>query len=115
LIDLSRACLDFVCGAAASGAKRTFDGLAIPRSAKTDLAAAYEKGERDPGHEDPKKKSRTMSAGHCLTMLAGAGTTYDPHQKERELVQVTVTRRRLSGNQSRWYRFPWGLPGRARL
>jgi hypothetical protein len=34
-------------------------------------------------------------------MLAGAGTTYDPHQKERELVQVTVTHRRLSKNQSR--------------
>jgi hypothetical protein len=32
-----------------------------------------------------------------FTMLAGAGTTYDLH----ELVQVTVTRRRLSGNQSR--------------
>ncbi len=45
--------------------------------------------------------SRTLLDGHGLTMVAGAGTTYDPHQKERELVQVTVTRRRLSGNQSR--------------
>jgi hypothetical protein len=41
------------------------------------------------------------AAGYGLTMLAGAGRTYDPHQKERELVQVTVTRRRLSKNQSR--------------
>ena len=61
------------------------------------------------------ERHATMSAvRYGLTMLAGAGTTYDPHQKKRELVQVTVTRRRLSGNQSRWYQFPWGLPGRAR-
>jgi hypothetical protein len=29
-----------------------------------------------------------------LTMLAGAGTTYDPHKKEREQLQVAVTTRR---------------------
>ena len=47
-------------------------------------------------------RERTRSAvRYGLTMLAGAGTTYDPHQKQRELVQVTFTRRRLSGNQSR--------------
>ena len=56
--------------------------------------------ERDTGHEDPKKK-HTCQPADGFTMLAGAGTTYDLHQKERELVQVTVTRRRLSGNQSR--------------
>ena len=40
------------------------------------------------------------AARYGLTMLAGAGRTYDPHQKE--LVQVTVTRRLLSSkNQSR--------------
>ena len=61
-----------------------------------------EQRRRDTGHEDPKKKNHTMSAvRYGFTMLAGAGTTYDLHQKERELVQVTVTRRRLSGNQSR--------------
>ena len=49
----------------------------------------------------PEKEPHHVSCRYGLTMLAGAGTTYDPHQKERELVQVTVTRRRLSGNQSR--------------
>ena len=44
----------------------------------------------------PKNANHAMSATrYGLTMLAGAGTTYDPYQKERELVQVTVTRRRL--------------------
>jgi len=52
--------------------------------------------------EGPKKKNHLMSAArYGLTKLAGADTTYDPHQKERELVQVTVTRRRLSKNQPR--------------
>jgi hypothetical protein len=68
----------------------------------TELFVKGEQRKRDTGHEDPKTKNHTMSAvRYGLTMLAGAGTTYDPHQKEGELVQVTVTRRRLSGNQSR--------------
>jgi hypothetical protein len=51
------------------------------------------------GIEDPKKKNHLMSAArYGLTMLAGAGTTYDPHQKEREMAQVTVTPRRLRQN-----------------
>jgi hypothetical protein len=54
------------------------------------------------GVEDPTKPNHAMSATrYGLTILAGAGTIYDPHQKERELVQVTVTRRRLSKYQSR--------------
>ena len=51
------------------------------------------------GSQEPEP---AMSAArYGLTMLTGSGRTYDPHQKERELVQVTVTRRRLSKNQSR--------------
>jgi hypothetical protein len=54
------------------------------------------------GVEDPTKPNHAMSATrYGLTILAGVGTIYDPHQKESEPVQVTVTRRRLSKNQSR--------------
>ena len=58
-----------------------------------------------------RRRAATRSDGHGLTVPGGTGATYDQPQKERELVQVTVTRRCLPGNQSRWYRFPWGLPG----
>jgi hypothetical protein len=35
------------------------------------------------GIEDPKKKNHLISAvRYGLTMLTGAGTSYDPHQKE---------------------------------
>ena len=54
------------------------------------------------GVEDPKKANHAMSAAqYGLTLLAAEGTTYDPNQKERAAMEVTVTRRRLSGNQSR--------------
>ena len=53
------------------------------------------------GVEDPKANHAMSATRYGLTMLAGAGTTYDTHQKERELVQVTVTHRRPSKNQSR--------------
>jgi phage terminase large subunit len=54
------------------------------------------------GIEDPKKANHGMSAArYGLTMLAAAGAHYDPHQKERAAVEVSVTRRCLSGNQSR--------------
>ena len=52
----------------------------FPRSAKTDLAAAYENyGEKEDtqGMRPEKEEPHTMSDGHGLTMLAGAGTTYD--------------------------------------
>jgi hypothetical protein len=45
--------------------------------------------------EDPKKPNHAMAAAHYgLTELAGEGTSYDRHPRERELVQVTVTRRK---------------------
>jgi phage terminase large subunit len=54
------------------------------------------------GMEDPKKANHAMSAvRYGLDILAAAGTTYDPHQKERESVQVTVTRRKLQKNGAR--------------
>jgi hypothetical protein len=54
------------------------------------------------GIEDPKKKNHLMSAArYGLTMLAGAGTGYDPHQKERAVAEVTVTRRKLQKNGAR--------------
>ena len=54
------------------------------------------------GIEDPKKPNHAMSAArYGLTMLAGAGTTYDPHQKEREVAYVTVTRRKQVKNGAR--------------
>jgi hypothetical protein len=34
-------------------------------------------------------------------MLAGAGTTYDPHKQERAVAEVTVTRRKLQKNGAR--------------
>jgi hypothetical protein len=54
------------------------------------------------GIEDPKKPNHAMSAArYGLTMPAGAGTTYDPHQKEREVTQVTITRRKQQKNGAR--------------
>jgi hypothetical protein len=42
------------------------------------------------------------AARYRLTMLAGAGTTYDPHQKEREQqVEVTITRGKQQKNGAR--------------
>lgn len=54
------------------------------------------------GIEDPKKKNHLMSAArYGLNMLAGAGTTYDPHQKERANIEVTIARRKLTKNNAR--------------
>jgi phage terminase large subunit len=54
------------------------------------------------GVEDPKKPNHLMSAArYGLTTLAASGTTYDPHAKEREAVQVSVTRRKLQKNGAR--------------
>jgi hypothetical protein len=51
------------------------------------------------GIEKPKKPNHGMSAvRYGLSILSAPGTQYDPHQKERELVQATVTRRRLENN-----------------
>lgn len=48
------------------------------------------------GIEDPKKPNHAMSAvRYGLTELAAACKQYDRHQKERDAVQVTVTRRKL--------------------
>jgi hypothetical protein len=56
------------------------------------------------GIEDPKKPNYAISAArHGLSMLASAGTMYDPHQKEREQLQVTITRRKqqkMGGNKT---------------
>jgi hypothetical protein len=39
------------------------------------------------GVEDPKKPNHAMSAArYGLSELAGEGTTYDPHAKERQAV-----------------------------
>jgi hypothetical protein len=54
------------------------------------------------GIEDPKKANHTMSATrYGLEVLAGPGTNYDPHQKERAAVEVTITRRKLKQNGAR--------------
>ena len=54
------------------------------------------------GIEDPKKKNHLMSAArYGLTMLAGAGTSYDPHKQERAVAEVTITRRKMAKNGAR--------------
>ena len=40
-----------------------------------------------------------MSVGFAA--LAAAGSAYDPKREERERIQVAVTRRKLTENQSR--------------
>ena len=52
------------------------------------------------GSEDPKNHLM-LAARYGLTMLAGARTTYDPHKQEREVAQVTVTRRKQQKNGAR--------------
>jgi phage terminase large subunit len=53
------------------------------------------------GIGDPKKPNHAMSAvRYGLTELAAACTQHDPHQKERDAVQVTVTRK-LQKNSAR--------------
>jgi phage terminase large subunit len=52
------------------------------------------------GMEDPKCSNHLMSAArYALTMFAGS--MYDPLRKDREEVQVSVTRHRLTQNQAR--------------
>jgi hypothetical protein len=41
------------------------------------------------------------AARYLLITLAPANSIYDPNKKEREAVQVSVTRRKLTQNQSR--------------
>jgi len=54
------------------------------------------------GIEDPNCLNHLMSAGrYLLTMLAPQNSVYDPHKRERESAQVTVTRRKLTQNHSR--------------
>ena len=54
------------------------------------------------GIEDPKKPNHAMSAArYGLTMLASAGTHYDPHQRERAAVEVMVTRWKQQKNGAR--------------
>jgi hypothetical protein len=54
------------------------------------------------GIEDPKCPNHLMSAArYRLTMLAGEGAIYDPQKKEREHVQVSITRRKLTKNNTR--------------
>jgi|GEM_PF-4488811 len=54
------------------------------------------------GIEDPKCSNHAMSAArYGLTMFAGENSMYDPHQKDRQRVRVSVTRQKLVKNQSR--------------
>ncbi|MBX3498116.1 MAG: phage terminase large subunit [Alphaproteobacteria bacterium] len=54
------------------------------------------------GIEDPKCPNHLMSAArYGLTTLVPAGSVYDPQRKDRERIEVSVTRRRLAKNQSR--------------
>ena len=54
------------------------------------------------GIEDPKCANHAMSAArYGLTTLAAAGSTYDPKREERERIQVAVTKRKMTENQSR--------------
>jgi phage terminase large subunit len=54
------------------------------------------------GIEDPKCANHLMSAArYALTMFAGQDSMYDPDRKARERVEVSVTRRKLQGNQAR--------------
>lgn len=54
------------------------------------------------GIEDPKCPNHLMSAArYGLTMLVPAGSVYDPLRSEREQMTVSVTRQRLTKNQSR--------------
>jgi hypothetical protein len=54
------------------------------------------------GIEDPKCPNHLMSAArYLLTTLAPTGSMYDPQRKERENVEVSVTRQRLTQNQAR--------------
>jgi hypothetical protein len=51
------------------------------------------------GIEDPKNRTKAcLRPGTALTMLAGAGTTYDPYQKERAQLEVLVIRRKVKNN-----------------
>ncbi|MDB5555220.1 MAG: Terminase RNAseH like domain [Rhizobium sp.] len=52
------------------------------------------------GIEDPKCPNHLMSATrYALTMFAGS--MYDPQRKDRERVEVAVTRQKQAENQSR--------------
>jgi len=52
--------------------------------------------------------------GPGLAVLANVENNPRLAQKGLEPIPITLRRPRLSGNQSRWCRFPWGLPCRAR-
>jgi hypothetical protein len=50
----------------------------------------------------PKCANHLMSAArYALKELVGEGTSFDPQHKERERIQVSVTRQKLIKNQSR--------------
>lgn len=54
------------------------------------------------GIEDPKCPNHLMSAGrYLLTTLVPPGAIYDPAKPERQRVEVSVTRRKLTKNQAR--------------
>jgi len=54
------------------------------------------------GIEDPKCANHLMSAArYVLTKLVPAGSVFDPHKRERDEVQVRVTRQRQVKNQAR--------------
>ena len=54
------------------------------------------------GIEDPKCANHAMSAArYGFTTLAQAGSTFDPRREERTRIEVSVTRQRLTENQSR--------------
>ena len=52
--------------------------------------------------EDPKCLKYLMSAArYLLTTLASANSSYDPLRKDRERVEVAVTRQRVTPNGAR--------------
>jgi phage terminase large subunit len=54
------------------------------------------------GIEDPKCANHLMSAArYALTMFAGKDSMYDPEKRRRDEIDVSVTRRRLTVNDSR--------------
>lgn len=54
------------------------------------------------GIEGPKCANHLMSAArYGITMLAPAGSNYDPQHEEQQRVRVSVTRQKLTKNQSR--------------
>jgi phage terminase large subunit len=54
------------------------------------------------GIEDPKCANHLMSAArYALMTLVGEGTSFDPGPQKRDRIQVSVTRQKLTKNQSR--------------